>query len=44
VSDALRPTHPEHALQLAFTTLVPFYVLAVLCFLWLARALRTGPR
>jgi len=38
VSDALKPAHPEHSLQLAFYTLVPFYVLAVLCFLWLARA------
>jgi predicted MFS family arabinose efflux permease len=46
VSDALRPSHPDHSLQLAFYTLVPFYGLAVLCFLWLARALgragRTG--
>jgi len=40
VSDALRPSHPEHSLQLAFYTLVPFYVLAVLCFIWLARALK----
>jgi len=40
VSDYLRPDHPEHSLQLAFYTLVPFYVLAVLCFLWLARALK----
>ena len=38
VSDALKPGHPAHSLQLAFYTLVPFYVLAVLCFLWLARA------
>ncbi|MEO8620662.1 MAG: MFS transporter [bacterium] len=39
VSDLLRPAHPVHSLQLAFYTLVPFYVIAVLCFLWLARAL-----
>jgi predicted MFS family arabinose efflux permease len=39
VSDLLRPQYPEHSLQLAFYTLVPFYVVAVLCFLWLARAL-----
>jgi predicted MFS family arabinose efflux permease len=40
VSDWLRPAHPEHSLQLAFYTLVPVYLLAVLCFLWLARALK----
>jgi predicted MFS family arabinose efflux permease len=40
VSDYFRPSHPDHSLQLAFYTLVPFYVIAVLCFLWLARALK----
>jgi len=40
VSDHFRRSHPEHSLQLAFYTLVPFYVVAVLCFLWLARALK----
>ena len=40
VSDYFRATHPEHSLQMAFYTLVPFYVLAVLSFLWLARALK----
>ena len=44
VSDYFRPTHPEHSLQMAFYTLVPFYVLAVLCFLWLARALKREAR
>lgn len=44
VSDFLKPSHPEHSLQLAFYALVPFYVLAVLCFLWLARAFPRGPR
>ena len=46
VSDRLRPSHPDHSLQLAFYTLLPFYVVAVLCFLWLARALKrqTGGR
>jgi predicted MFS family arabinose efflux permease len=44
VSDALRPGHPDNSLQLAFYTLVPFYVLAVLCFLWLARALERAGR
>jgi len=40
VSDRLRPTHPDHSLQLAFYALAPFYGVAVLGFLWLARALR----
>ena len=40
ISDWLRPAHPEHSLQLAFYTLVPVYLLAALCFLWLARAIR----
>jgi predicted MFS family arabinose efflux permease len=40
VSDYLRPTYPEHSLQLAFYTLVPFYVLAVVLHLWLARILK----
>jgi predicted MFS family arabinose efflux permease len=40
VSDFFRPTHPEHSLQLAFYTLVPFYVIAVLLHLWLARVLK----
>jgi predicted MFS family arabinose efflux permease len=43
-SDYFRPTHPDHSLQLAFYTLVPFYILAVLCFLWLARALKRQAR
>jgi predicted MFS family arabinose efflux permease len=40
VSDFLRPDHPGNSLQLAFYTLVPFYLLAVLLHLWLARALQ----
>jgi predicted MFS family arabinose efflux permease len=40
MSDLFRPTHPEHSLQVAFYTLVPFYALAVSCFLWLGRALK----
>src|SRR6185436_7241161 len=44
LSEWLRPTHPDHSLQLAFHVLVPFYVLAVLCFLWLARAIRKAER
>jgi predicted MFS family arabinose efflux permease len=44
VSDFLHPAHPIHSLQLAFYSLAPFYVLAVLCFLWLGRALKTEAR
>jgi predicted MFS family arabinose efflux permease len=43
VSDFLRPSHPGNSLQLAFYTLVPFYLLAVLLHLWLARALKRQP-
>jgi MFS family permease len=39
-SDLLRPSHPENSLQLAFYTLVPFYVLAVIMFVVLGRKLR----
>ena len=39
-SDWFRASHPEHSLQMAFYTLIPFYVLAVLLHLWLARALK----
>ena len=39
-SDWLRPSYPEHSLQMAFYTLVPFYFLAIGLFLLLARALR----
>jgi predicted MFS family arabinose efflux permease len=40
VSDRLQPIYPDHSLQMAFYALVPFYGIAVLGFLWLARALR----
>ena len=40
VSDYFRGSHPGQSLQFAFYTLVPFYVVAVLLFLALARALR----
>ncbi|WP_415923223.1 spinster family MFS transporter [Steroidobacter sp.] len=39
VSDLLRESHPNNSLQIAFYTLVPFYVLAVILFLVLARKL-----
>ncbi len=44
VSDWLRPQYPENSLQMAFYTLIPFYVLAVLLHLWLARALKREDR
>lgn len=40
VSDLLRESYPNHSLQIAFYTLVPFYVLAVVMFLGLARKLK----
>jgi predicted MFS family arabinose efflux permease len=39
VSDWLRPTHPENSLQLAFYSLVPFYLIAIGLHLALARRL-----
>jgi predicted MFS family arabinose efflux permease len=44
VSDWFRPDYPEHSLQMAFYTLIPFYVFAVLLHLWLARALQREGR
>ena len=43
-SDYFRAAHPENSLQLAFYTLVPFYVLAVALHLWLARILKRKTR
>jgi predicted MFS family arabinose efflux permease len=40
VSDRLRPTHPADSLQLAFYSLVPFYLIAIALHLALARRLR----
>jgi predicted MFS family arabinose efflux permease len=40
VSDWLRPSYPDHSLQMAFYTLMPFYVLAIGLFVLLGRALR----
>lgn len=39
VSDWLRPTHPANSLQLAFYSLVPFYLIAIVLHLALARRL-----
>jgi len=45
VSDALRASHPQNSLQLAFYALAPVYALAVSLFLALARVLsREGAR
>jgi predicted MFS family arabinose efflux permease len=38
-SDWFRASYPDNSLQMAFYTLIPFYALAVLLFLALARAL-----
>jgi MFS family permease len=43
-SDLLRPSFPGHSLQIAFYSLVPFYGLAIVLFLWLARVLRKEAR
>jgi MFS family permease len=39
-SDYFRPTHPGHSLQFALFTLLPFYGIAIILFLYLARRLR----
>lgn len=39
-SDFFRASYPEHSLQMALYTLVPFYFLAIGLFLWLARVLK----
>jgi MFS family permease len=43
-SDWFRPSHPEHSLQMALYTLTPFFVLASILFLALARVLRREQR
>ncbi|WP_374470982.1 spinster family MFS transporter [Phenylobacterium sp.] len=40
VSDAVRGSHPEHSLQVAFYALTPMYAVAIGLFLALARVLR----
>jgi len=44
VSDWLRPTHPTNSLQLAFYSLVPFYLIAIALHLALARRLARDRR
>jgi predicted MFS family arabinose efflux permease len=39
-SDFFRAAHPDNSLQMAFYTLIPFYALAVVMFLMLARRIR----
>jgi len=43
VSDLLRDSHPQNSLQIAFYTLVPFYLLAVVLFVILGRRLKCVP-
>jgi MFS family permease len=43
-SDFFRASHPHNSLQMALYTLVPFYVLAVALFLWLARTFARAER
>ena len=42
MSDAFHAAHPQHSLQLAFLCLTPFYALAILLFIALARVLVRG--
>lgn len=44
ISDFLHGAHPHDSLKLAFTALLPFYGIAILLFLWLARVLRREGR
>ncbi len=39
-SDFFKPEHPANSLQIALYTLTPFYLIAILLFLWLARVLK----
>lgn len=43
-SDYFRAAHPDNSLQIALYTLTPFYVLAIVLFLWLARVFRQEAR
>jgi MFS family permease len=40
ISDHFHAAHPHNSLQIAFYALVPFYLLAIVLFFWLARILR----
>jgi MFS family permease len=39
-SDYFSASHPDNSLQIALYTLIPFYGIAIACFLWLANMLR----
>jgi uncharacterized protein HemY len=43
-SDFLRAAHPQHSLQIALFSLTPFYIIAIVIFLCLARVLRKEQR
>lgn len=43
-SDFFHVTHPEHSLQIALYALTPFYVIAILIFVALARVLQSESR
>jgi MFS family permease len=43
-SDWFKAQGWDHALQVALYTLTPFYLIAIVLFLWLARILRAEPR
>jgi MFS family permease len=43
-SDFFHASNPHHSLQMALFTLVPFYIIAIVLFLWLARVLRRESR
>lgn len=43
-SDFFRADHPENSLQIALYTLLPFYLIAIGCFIWLALRLRREGR
>ncbi|MFV3127073.1 spinster family MFS transporter [Niveispirillum sp. KHB5.9] len=43
-SDYFRATNPDNSLQLAFYTLIPFYLIAIALFMVLARVLKNGGR
>jgi hypothetical protein len=43
-SDAFKAEHPGNSLQMALYTLLPFYGIAIACFLWLARILQRHER
>jgi predicted MFS family arabinose efflux permease len=43
-SDLFKGAYPENSLQMSLYTLLPFYGIAIACFLWLAHRLRVKDR